>query len=998
MLTLGRSGDRSKQNQRTYFSWFKGFKNGVMKNYGAMVLILLIAGLFALMGYVFAYNTIPTATQDTAKLVFPPDSSTSILWNNTAAQNFKCNVTLSSNASLGNISLWLGLSSNFVRNTTNVTGQYPWTNATDYNWTLTLNDGTYNWSCGLAVNKTAQYEYVNSTNYTIKIDATAPVVDDAAANGGVNVSPRYNNFTSSASPTIYVNLTDVTSGINTSTIVMAYRLNTSGGVWTDGGAETISAIGSDGKHYKASIDASGLSDVVDVQVNVSDNATNALTTFNWFFKVDTAAPNVGAITLYNANSNTVVINNNLTNSTLFNITLTITDNTANLSTITVNDSTTTLLNKSGNTYWAIRSMKNFTCGGEGLCTFTVTATDQAGNANTSSFTVRVDNVRPTVSSFTSNATSRYAKPTDTVNFSAFVTDVSNTSSVVYLNGSTNNNLTTLRDSARGLYENLTTPRLLGCSDDAWCLLFIYANDSAGNVNQTVNYSIYSDNKFPETNATLDNVTDGDGDGNINLDWIDDAGETGETYRIYRYSSAITSLNIGSATLIVANFPAGIQYYEDNTTANGTTYWYALVTVDTAGNFNATRNISNSLSAKANDTFAPKLPTSVAAHPVGGTTTITWTNVTSDVNNNYDLVRYTVWYWKNSSSIWNSTSWKWLNSSLMNDSVTGAVAVLAANISGNSTTHSVNNFPNDNAIRYYYFVTTIDDANIENLTYNTNNTNLSVVSATTCTNGVAVPSGGCSCGGTGTFYLSGYCCDSVFSTSACPTTSTTGGGGGGGGAVVVTEIQSLGSISSGATGTFGFTKSAELMVSEVKMVVTKDESYPKVTVRESSAPTGAALAISSSLGDIYNYMSITSNVPDGEISKVTIKFKVPKSWYTEKGLDTATTNLKKYKAGVWVNLPTRQIGVDADYYIFEAESSGFTTYVVTAEKMTAGETPKQETPPVVEEKPPVSEEEKLPPGEEPVVKTNDQLIAAVIIAIIVLLLIVCYAYANKKRRK
>lgn len=255
----------------------------------------------------------------------------------------------------------------------------------------------------------------------------------------------------------------------------------------------------------------------------------------------------------------------------------------------------------------------------------------------------------------------------------------------------------------------------------------------------------------------------------------------------------------------------------------------------------------------------------------------------------------------------------------------------------------------------------------------------------------------SCSSDNSACASGYSCTNgcqVTAAAAAPT------GGGGGGAVVTTESQSLNSIKSGETGTFEFEKSEELNVYQVDMTVTEDESYPKVTVRESSAPVGAALAISTDVGRVYKYISITSNVPDEEISKVNIKFKVPKSWFSDKDLDPATTKLKRYKAGDWISLTTKQIDVDADYYYFEAESTGFTTYAVTAEKAKVVEKPpeevEEEVPPVVEEKPP-EVEEKPPVVEKPPVPVKPiAQIVAVVIVLVILLVVAYYIYIKKEK--
>jgi PGF-pre-PGF domain-containing protein len=372
--------------------------------------------------------------------------------------------------------------------------------------------------------------------------------------------------------------------------------------------------------------------------------------------------------------------------------------------------------------------------------------------------------------------------------------------------------------------------------------------------------------------------------------------------------------------VTSNFPAGIQYYEDNTTNNGTNYWYALVTVDWVGNYNESI-ISNSLNATANDTIAPELPTSVAAHTSSGINTLVWTNVTSDVGNNYDLVRYTVWYWRNTSGIWNSTSWKWINTTI--------ATVLAANISGNSTTHSVTDFPSNNSVRYYYFVTTIDDGNNENVTYNTANSVLTTVSAPSCSDG-AISSTGCMCGGT--FYKSGYCCSNVFSTSSC-SASTNGGGGGGGGAGAVSTAYSAShmwaTVLSGAL--------TSMNIDNTNIAFTKLQFISSYTISDveikvtalTSQPTDITKVPEDTL---YQYLDVdTKNLPSAQISSTLIYFRIPKTWINSNNIDYKTMKLNRYEAGSWNRLITTYLSSDSTHYKYSAATPGFSYFAITGIK-------------------------------------------------------------------
>lgn len=143
---------------------------------------------------------------------------------------------------------------------------------------------------------------------------------------------------------------------------------------------------------------------------------------------------------------------------------------------------------------------------------------------------------------------------------------------------------------------------------------------------TINFS-YTDDA-PETNASLISVEDYDSDGNIELNWTDESLECFETYRIYRYSEEINKTNMGSAELIISGINEGTQFFEDNQALNGTTYWYALVTVDQGGNFNNSF-VSNSLNATANDTIVPRQVINLNVTGSGDTAILKWNRVGRD---------------------------------------------------------------------------------------------------------------------------------------------------------------------------------------------------------------------------------------------------------------------------------------------------------------------------------------------------------------------------------
>jgi PGF-pre-PGF domain-containing protein/LPXTG-motif cell wall-anchored protein len=133
------------------------------------------------------------------------------------------------------------------------------------------------------------------------------------------------------------------------------------------------------------------------------------------------------------------------------------------------------------------------------------------------------------------------------------------------------------------------------------------------------------------------------------------------------------------------------------------------------------------------------------------------------------------------------------------------------------------------------------------------------------------------------------------------------------------------------------KAITLKVDKVVVEVNSDVSSVKITVKESTLPSGANLAISAGAGNIYKYLDISSTVSSGTIAKVKISFKVEKSWVTNNSLDISTIVLQRYVNDQWVKLTTTKVNEDATYYYFEAESPGLSVFAITGAKIGAGTT-------------------------------------------------------------
>jgi len=123
----------------------------------------------------------------------------------------------------------------------------------------------------------------------------------------------------------------------------------------------------------------------------------------------------------------------------------------------------------------------------------------------------------------------------------------------------------------------------------------------------------------------------------------------------------------------------------------------------------------------------------------------------------------------------------------------------------------------------------------------------------------------------------------FSNSTTFTTSATSSSGGGSSTPAVTyEEETVGTLAAGSSKAVAFTKSETLAVTEITVTVKNAVTNAKIKVDVGSLPSGASVP-SSAKGSVYKYLTMTKTaMTDDDISKAIIKFKIKKSWLTDKG--------------------------------------------------------------------------------------------------------------------
>jgi PGF-pre-PGF domain-containing protein/PGF-CTERM protein len=199
---------------------------------------------------------------------------------------------------------------------------------------------------------------------------------------------------------------------------------------------------------------------------------------------------------------------------------------------------------------------------------------------------------------------------------------------------------------------------------------------------------------------------------------------------------------------------------------------------------------------------------------------------------------------------------------------------------------------------------------------TNKTSCAVVVSQSSAGGAASAGGGAASGGAASAPAS------VKSSSEVPATAPP---------VTVEITKEVGTVNPGESKVVTFEESKS-GVSEVKIEVKNTVSDVHVTVQKyASAPSSVASAPTE--GKAYSYMNISAkNIKDENVENASINFKVNKSWISENNISINTVKLSRFNeiTNEWGKLPTKKVGEDNDTVYFEAQSEGFSIYVITGE--------------------------------------------------------------------
>jgi PGF-pre-PGF domain-containing protein len=118
---------------------------------------------------------------------------------------------------------------------------------------------------------------------------------------------------------------------------------------------------------------------------------------------------------------------------------------------------------------------------------------------------------------------------------------------------------------------------------------------------------------------------------------------------------------------------------------------------------------------------------------------------------------------------------------------------------------------------------------------------------------------------------------------------------------------------------------------LKMInITVKNTAQTVTITVTKLTGKPASVVHEISGKVYKYMEIKGdNINEISIDKVKIQFQVDKSWISSNNINRATIVLNRYKNNNWEKLTTREVSEDNDFVYYEAETPGFSTFVISS---------------------------------------------------------------------
>jgi len=242
-------------------------------------------------------------------------------------------------------------------------------------------------------------------------------------------------------------------------------------------------------------------------------------------------------------------------------------------------------------------------------------------------------------------------------------------------------------------------------------------------------------------------------------------------------------------------------------------------------------------------------------------------------------------------------------------------------------------------------------------------------------------------------------DAAAAAAAAASSSSSGSSGGGVAAGAASNVQSSkaqvwSSVAVGSSMTMAVNK-ANIGITEVTVGNVANE-LSNVEIKASSLKENP---VSDTAAEkVYQYLQITKkNMKDEDVTDLTIKFRVTKTWLSENSLTQNDVALWRYKNNVWTMLSTTMASSDETYVNYEAETPGF-SYFAIGNKIIAPEEVSEEEVPEEEVAPPTEEVEPGLPTPKPIEAPSKTTWPgwATFLVVVVAGLIIYFVFVKKKK--
>lgn len=140
------------------------------------------------------------------------------------------------------------------------------------------------------------------------------------------------------------------------------------------------------------------------------------------------------------------------------------------------------------------------------------------------------------------------------------------------------------------------------------------------------------------------------------------------------------------------------------------------------------------------------------------------------------------------------------------------------------------------------------------------------------------------------------------------------------------IQTFSEMQPGRTNSMMISEE-EVSLTELDLDVYKNLKNVRIIVsRLSKKPTST---MQDPPGNVYQYLKVEkTNIKDEDLKKVTIKFRVDKSWINQNDIDESTISLYRYQDNIWFGLSTAKTDEDDQFSYYETYTMSLSFFAIT----------------------------------------------------------------------